>query len=153
LGIHTKLRNSGSDGNVGRGKKLEENRENATERLQVEKPMGKKRKEKGNNNRGETGDQRKESRKGRRKGCMERDVHIANEWWKILRVYSKEMRITTRRVENTMKKDREEWMLVRGDFNGRIGERGARNWEGEKGDGKRKTKDKLENAEGKRPME
>jgi hypothetical protein len=28
-------------------------------------------------------------------------------------------------------------MLVRGDFNGRIGERGARNWEEEKGDGKK----------------
>jgi hypothetical protein len=25
-------------------------------------------------------------------GCMERNVHIGNEWWKILRVYSKEMR-------------------------------------------------------------
>ncbi|KAJ3617672.1 hypothetical protein MTP99_006769 [Tenebrio molitor] len=62
------------------------------------------------------------------------------------------MRTTTRRVENTMKKDREECMLVGGNFNGRIGERGARNWE-EKGDEKRKTKDKVENAEGKRLME
>jgi hypothetical protein len=35
---------------------------------------------------------------------MEKDVHIGNEWCKILRVYSKQMRITTRRVENTMKK-------------------------------------------------
>jgi hypothetical protein len=51
-----------------------------------------------------------------------------------------------------MKKDREECMLVGGNFNGRIGERGARNWE-EKGDGKRKTKDKVQNAEGKRLME
>jgi hypothetical protein len=63
---------NGSGGNVGRVKKLKENRENATERLQVEKPMGKKRKEKGkscrgNNNRGEIGDQRKVSRKGRRR--------------------------------------------------------------------------------------
>jgi hypothetical protein len=63
---------------VSRGKKPEENRENATERLQ-----------KGNNNRGETGDQRKESRKERR-----RRMHA----------YCKQMRITTRRVENTMKK-------------------------------------------------
>jgi hypothetical protein len=78
---------------------------------------------------------------------MERNVHIGNEWWKILTVYSKEMRTTTRRVENTMKKDRG------GDFNGRIGERRARNWEEEKGDGKRKTKDKVKNAEGKRLME
>jgi hypothetical protein len=63
------------------------------------------------------------------------------------------MRKTTRRVENTMKMDREECMLLGGDFNGRIGERGARNWEEEKGDGKRKTKDKVENAEGKRLIE
>ncbi|KAH0813914.1 hypothetical protein GEV33_008877 [Tenebrio molitor] len=52
-----------------------------------------------------------------------------------------------------MKMDREECMLLGGDFNGRIGERGARNWEEEKGDGKRKTKDKVENAEGKRLIE
>ncbi|XP_068900490.1 golgin subfamily A member 6-like protein 25 [Tenebrio molitor] len=52
-----------------------------------------------------------------------------------------------------MKMDREECMLLGGDFNGRIGERGARNWEEEKGDGRRKTKDKVENAEGKRLIE
>jgi hypothetical protein len=75
---------------------------------------------------------------------------LDNEWWKIATVYSKEMRKTTRRVENTMKMDREECMLLGGDFNGRIGERGARNWEEEKGDGRRKTKDKVENAEGKK---
>jgi hypothetical protein len=63
------------------------------------------------------------------------------------------MRTTTRRVENTAKKDREECILVGGDFNGRIVERGARNWEEENGDGKRKTQDKVENAEGKRMME
>jgi hypothetical protein len=63
------------------------------------------------------------------------------------------MRITRRRGENTMKKDREECLLAGCDFNGRIGERGARNWEEEKGDGKRKTKDKVENAEGKRLIE
>jgi hypothetical protein len=38
-------------------------------------------------------------------------------------------------------------------LNGRIGERGARNWEEEKEDGKRKSKDKVDNAEGKRLME
>ncbi|KAH0821572.1 hypothetical protein GEV33_001219 [Tenebrio molitor] len=52
-----------------------------------------------------------------------------------------------------MKMDRDECMLLGGDFNGRIGERGARNWEEEKGDGRRKTKDKVENAEGKRLIE
>jgi hypothetical protein len=94
----------------------------------------------------------KSQERGEEEGCMERNVHIGNEWSKILTVCRKEMRTTTRRVENTMKKDREECMLVGGNFNGRIGERGGRNWE-EKGDGKRKTKDKVENAEGKRLME
>jgi hypothetical protein len=96
------------------------------------------------------GIEEKQKEKGEEEGYMERNVHIDNEWWKIVTVYSKEMRKTTRRVENTMKMDREECMLLGGDFNGRIGERGARNWEEEKGDGRRKTKDKVENAEGKR---
>jgi endonuclease/exonuclease/phosphatase family metal-dependent hydrolase len=43
-----------------------------------------------------------------------------------------------------MKKDREECMIVGGDFNEQIGERGTRNRKEEKGDGKRKTKDKVE---------
>jgi hypothetical protein len=99
------------------------------------------------------GIEEKQKEKGEEEGYMERNVHIDNEWWKIVTVYSKEMRKTTRRVENTMKMDREECMLLGGDFNGRIGERGARNWEEEKGDGRRKTKDKVENAEGKRLIE
>jgi hypothetical protein len=40
---------------------------------------------------------------------------------------------------------------LRGDFNEKKGEKGARNWEEERGDGKRKVK--VENAEGKRLME
>jgi hypothetical protein len=46
-------------------------------------------------------------------------------------------------------------MLIGGNFNGRIGERGARNWEEEREErrGKRKSKDKVENVEGKRLME
>jgi hypothetical protein len=99
------------------------------------------------------GIEEKQKEKGEEEGYMERNVHIDNEWWKIATVYSKEMRKTTRRVENTMKMDREECMLLGGDFNGRIGERGVRNWEEEKGDGRRKTKDKVENAEGKRLIE
>jgi hypothetical protein len=68
-------------------------------------------------------------------------------------VYSKEMKTTIRGVEDALKENREDRILLGGDFNGRIGERGARNWEVEKGDGKRKSKDKVENAEGKRLME
>jgi hypothetical protein len=60
-------------------------------------------------------------------------------------IYSKEMETTRRRVEDAMKENREDRILLGGN---RIGERGARNWEDEREDGKRKFKDKLENAEG-----
>jgi murein L,D-transpeptidase YafK len=51
--------------------------------------------------------------------------------WKIMTIYSKEMKTTRRCVEEAMKENREECMLRREDFKGRIGERGARNWEEE----------------------
>jgi hypothetical protein len=57
------------------------------------------------------------------------------------------MRTITRRVENIMK-DRTECMLVGGDFNGRIGERGARNWEEEKRMEKEKQKTKWKTHRG-----
>jgi hypothetical protein len=65
-------------------------------------------------------------------------------------IYSKEMKTTRRRVEDAMKENREDRILLGGDFNGRIGERGAGNWEEERGYGKIKSKDKVENAEGKK---
>jgi hypothetical protein len=69
--------------------------------------------------------------------CMERKVHVGNKWWKIKAIYSKEMNTT----RTTMKENREDCILLGGDFsNGRIGERGARNWEEERGDGKIKSK-------------
>jgi hypothetical protein len=52
-----------------------------------------------------------------------------------------------------LKENREDCILLGGDFNGRIGDRGARNYEEERGKGKRKTKDREEIAEGKRLME
>ncbi|KAH0818566.1 hypothetical protein GEV33_004225 [Tenebrio molitor] len=52
-----------------------------------------------------------------------------------------------------MKENREDCIFLGGDFNGRIGERGIRNWEEERGVGKRNSKDKVENAERKRLME
>jgi hypothetical protein len=60
------------------------------------------------------------------------------------------MKTTRRGVEDTIKENWKEYMLVGGDFNGRTGDRGARNWEEERGDGKRKSKDKVENTEGNR---
>jgi endonuclease/exonuclease/phosphatase (EEP) superfamily protein YafD len=70
-----------------------------------------------------------------------------------MRTYSKEVKKTRILVEDAIKENREDPILLGGDFNGRIGERGARNLEEERGDGKRKFKDKVENAERKRLME
>ncbi|KAJ3626140.1 hypothetical protein MTP99_016658 [Tenebrio molitor] len=63
------------------------------------------------------------------------------------------MNTRRRRVEDAVKENREDRIFLGKDFNGRIGERGARNWEEEKGDGNKKSKDKVENGERKRLME
>jgi hypothetical protein len=80
----------------------------------------------------------KEKRKenGEEAGWIERKVHIDNKWWKIMTIYSKEMKTTRRRVEDAMKENWEDRILLGGDFNGRTRERGARNWEPERGDGR-----------------
>jgi hypothetical protein len=67
-------------------------------------------------------------------------MHIDNKWWKIMKICSKEVKTTRRRVEDALKENREECMFTRGDFNGRIEERGARNWEEERGMGKENPK-------------
>jgi hypothetical protein len=41
----------------------------------------------------------KRQEKGEEEGCMERKVHIGNNWWKIMTIYSKEMKTTRRRNE------------------------------------------------------
>jgi hypothetical protein len=64
--------------------------------------------------------------KGEEEGCMERKVHIGNKWWKIMTIYSKEMKTTRRRIEDVMKENREDCILLGEDFNGRIGERGTK---------------------------
>jgi hypothetical protein len=130
----------------------------ATERVQMGKSRGKKRKEKGKSYREiitgvKLRIKEKRQEKGKEEGCMERKVHIGNKWWKIMTIYSKERKKTPRRVEDAMKENKEDRMLLRGDFNGRIGERRARNREEERRDGKRKSKDKVENAERKRLTE
>jgi hypothetical protein len=67
--------------------------------------------------------------KGEEEGCRERKVHILNKWWEIMIIYSKEMKTTRRRVEEAIKKTGKiVFLLLRWDFNGRVGERGERNW-------------------------
>jgi hypothetical protein len=63
--------------------------------------------------------------KGEEERYMERNVHIGNKSWKIMTIYSKDMKTTRRGVEDTRKENREECMLMGGDFSG-VGEREAR---------------------------
>jgi hypothetical protein len=49
----------------------------------------------------------KRQEKGEEEGCMERKVHVGNKWWKIMTVYSKEVKTTRRRVQDAMKKNRD----------------------------------------------
>jgi hypothetical protein len=58
------------------------------------------------------------------------------------------MKTTVRGVEDTIRGTREDWMLLGEDCNCRIGERGTRNSKE-----KRKSKDNVENTQGKRLME
>jgi hypothetical protein len=87
----------------------------AIERVHMGRSRGKMRKEKGksyrgNNNRSEIGQEN-----GEEEGCMEIKVHIGNKWWKIMKICSKEVKTTRRRVEDPMKENREECMLMRGE--------------------------------------
>jgi hypothetical protein len=95
----------------------------------------------------------KRQEKEEEEGCMERKVHVSNKSWKIMTVYSKEVKTTRRRVQDAMKENRKECMFMEGDINGRIGKRGVRSWEEERRDGETKCKNKVQNAEGKRLME
>jgi hypothetical protein len=57
--------------------------------------------------------------KGEEEGSMEKNVQIGNEWWTIMTIYSKEMKTTIIiGVEDAMKENREECMLLGGEFNG-----------------------------------
>jgi hypothetical protein len=63
------------------------------------------------------------------------------------------MKITRRRVEDAMKENSEDCILLGGSSMGEYEKGGARNWKEDRADGKRKSKDKVENAEGKGQME
>jgi hypothetical protein len=57
------------------------------------------------------------------------------------------MKTTRRRVEDAMKENREDRILLGRDFNWRIGEKGAKNWEEQRGNGKRKSKGREEETD------
>jgi hypothetical protein len=64
------------------------------------------------------GTKEKRQEKGEEEICMERKVHIDNKWWKIMTTYSEEVKRTRGRIEDAMKENREECLLMGEDFNG-----------------------------------
>jgi hypothetical protein len=83
----------------------------------------------------------KRQEKGEEEECMERKVHIGNKWWKIMTIYKKERKTTRRRT------------LLGGEFQREKRRKRSKKLGTGERDGKRKAKDKVENAEKKRPME
>jgi protein subunit release factor B len=55
----------------------------------------------------------KRQEKGEEEECMQRNIHIGNKWWKIMTIYSKEMKTTRTGVEDTIT---EKCMLMGRDF-------------------------------------
>jgi hypothetical protein len=93
----------------------------------------------------------KRKENGEEAGWIERKVHIDNKWWKIMTIYSKEMKTTRRRVEDAMKENWEDRILLGGDFNGRTREKrskklgtGEGRWEVENPEGKRNRSKKMD---------
>jgi hypothetical protein len=81
---------------------------------------------------------------------MERKIHIGNKWWKLMTIqYSKEKKTT----EDAIKENREDRILLGGDFNGTIGEKRARNWEEQRGGREKKIQRQGGKCRGKRLME
>jgi hypothetical protein len=92
----------------------------ATERVQMGRSRGKKKKQKGESYRGITigvklGIKEKRQEKGEEEGCMERKVHIGSKWCRIMTIYSKEMKTTRRRVEDAnIRKQERSYILWEG---------------------------------------
>ncbi|KAH0807642.1 hypothetical protein GEV33_015148 [Tenebrio molitor] len=76
---------------------------------------------------------RKQKHKGESRDRKSTNGKIKEQEKKKGKATDKEMKTTRRRVEDAMKENREDRILSGGDFNWRIGERGARNWEEERG--------------------
>jgi hypothetical protein len=90
---------------MGRGKELGKNRKVVTKEYKWECQGGKRGKKNGRAVGGKiTRVKMWIKEKGEEEGCIERNVQIGSKWWKIMTIYSKEMKTTRRGVEYTIKK-------------------------------------------------
>ena len=76
-------------------------------------------------------------------------IHNKNRW-KIFVIYSQNVEEIMESIKETMPEEEEDYVLIGGDFNARTGnEGGPIVYDEEKGEEKRKSKDKIINREGK----
>ncbi len=88
-------------------------------------------------------------------GIQERRIKIGDNSWRIMTVYSQNVKKTSRDLDEiNYEIDEKYCLVVGGDFNARIGNKGAEwEWDKEKDEGKSKSKDRTENKEGKKLLE
>ncbi|KAJ3651306.1 hypothetical protein Zmor_017356 [Zophobas morio] len=78
-------------------------------------------------------------------GIVERKLTVNKKRWRIYTIYSRRMRNTKQEIQEKIEESEEEVLLLEGDFNARIGNRSRE----EDGENTRKSKDKVENKDGK----
>ncbi|KAJ3646068.1 hypothetical protein Zmor_023679 [Zophobas morio] len=81
-------------------------------------------------------------------GLMKKIIQLDNNRWEIIIVYSKKMEETKIKIEKETKEKGDETIFLGGDFNARLGDKGTRIVDKEKGE-KRGSKDKANNKEAK----
>ncbi|XP_076673700.1 uncharacterized protein LOC143371907 [Andrena cerasifolii] len=82
------------------------------------------------------------------KHIEERRIKIQNEKWRIITVYSRDMKETEEELDQIIEKKDVEKLIIGGDFNARIGQEGG-DFRIEEKHGVRRSKDKVKNTEGK----
>ena len=79
---------------------------------------------------------------------QERRIRIQNEKWRVITVYSRDMKETKEELDQIIEEREVEKLIIGGDFNARIGQEGGDFRMEEKND-VRRSKDKVKNTEGK----
>lgn len=86
------------------------------------------------------------------RNLQERRIKIQDKIWRVITVYSTDMKKTKSNIEKMVETTKEERLIIGGDFNARTG-KGGSFCEEEMEREKRRSKDKVTNAEGMRVLE
>ncbi|XP_024874051.1 trichohyalin-like [Temnothorax curvispinosus] len=88
-----------------------------------------------------------------REDIQKRRVILNNTEWRILTVYSRNIKETVKDLRQIIHSPENRRVLIGGDFNARIGDEGTINWENSNREIRRKSRDKIKNAEGRTMLE